>query len=61
MFAQHSKKPKTLKYSENAFDMPISGPIASPVTSQSNISSQRILKVQVRDRIRKAKALKVIF
>ncbi|XP_057534806.1 chromatin modification-related protein EAF1 B-like isoform X2 [Amaranthus tricolor] len=59
VFAQHSKKPKTLKYTENAFDMPISGPIASPVTSQSNISSQRILKVQVRDRIRKAKALKV--
>lgn len=65
MFAQHAKKPKMLKHSDNSFDntMPMSGSVASPVASQmSNMSSQnKIIKlIGGRDRSRKAKALKVI-
>ncbi|XP_019106451.2 chromatin modification-related protein EAF1 B isoform X3 [Beta vulgaris subsp. vulgaris] len=64
MFAQHAKKPKMLKHSDNSFDntMPMSGSVASPVASQmSNMSSQnKIIKlIGGRDRSRKAKALKM--
>ena len=65
LFAQHVKKLKLMKQSlDNSFDnsMPMSGSVASPVASQmSNMSNQsKIIKlIRGRDRVRKAKALKV--
>lgn len=62
VFVNHSKKPKILKRSENPFDAPLSGSVASPVTSQMSNMSRGLHKFFVgRDRSRKLKALKVIF
>ncbi|CAO2824521.1 unnamed protein product [Amaranthus hypochondriacus] len=60
VFVNHSKKPKILKRSENPFDAPLSGSVASPVTSQMSNMSRGLHKFFVgRDRSRKLKALKV--